>query len=304
MTTEAGPVPADQGQKQKVIEEVQPEVGQAQREALLEERKARWGDRPRFSYSFTSSNRPAGDPKSRTVSVSAPDLEEAERVALEDEGFDVRKESAVPSMEDDCPEMVEYREEKEARMRPLVDSLRSQLAAAGADVSNLGDDVLEALVTVGREALEGMGGGMSGMGFSAPPWRGSGRAPAGFARPGPSFGQQIDSLLGGFVGARNGIPLGAETFSLGANPGPHAAAEQSAFGYLVAMHRERQRKIALFRDVLAGAALWLGNRLAPQPHPFEAFAAPQVVPSLTAPANGPWVELGEPAPIPAPGEGF
>lgn len=276
-------IPEDQGQSQAVIEEPEASDG-----------------RPLFRYAFTSGGRPPGDPLSRTVEVLAHDIGHAQKLALDEHKFDVRKENAHCEYEEGCPELVEAKRVKEAQMRPLIDSLRSQLAAAGADVSNLGDDVLEALITVGRQALTSMGG--RGIGPDIMAFPGS-AFPGGFGAPPPVV------PIPPVSGRRNGIPVGAdafaprETFSLGGYPGALGMAEQSAFGFLVAQYQDRQRKVKLFRDVLAGGALYLGALLAPEPHPFE-FAARGL--GLGGMELGPGLPFTKPPleSIPAPGEGF
>lgn len=264
------------------------------------------GEEQTFRYTFRSTHRPAGDPLAREVTVWARSLKEARQLAFEKEGFDVRKERAEVDMDSEAPEKVEAERAQKVRLKPMVDAVRQGLSEAGVDMSRVTDDLLEGFVKVGgqvfggalfrkhqnvygaAEASQGLGacdGGPSGMkAVQAPGTRIPG---AGFA-PFPEFGP-----AGGFNGF--GAPGPFESFALGQGPG---MAEQSAFGYMVRVHQERQRKIRLFREILAGAAYWLADYVQPQPHPFDAFGDVR----REWPAAGPLQGLGE-APG-SPGEGF
>jgi hypothetical protein len=278
--------------------------GQGQTQAVIED------DRPVFPYVFRSCNRPAGDPLAREVEVMAPSYADAVRLAAEEHEFDIDKENAGILPHDlpvGCPEQVAIEEARKARVQPQIDALKSKLASTGVDVSTIPEEVFEAFVQLGQEALSSFRAG--GMQFVPNGPSGMPQAFGGMPAPG-GFPSMVDvaGVLGGMGAAapRGPFPSPHETFSLGGPGGFANVADNSAFGYMVRLANERRRKIQLFRDVLAGGAFAIAEYLSPPPHPFgadplHAFGA--LIGGLQAPQP---LSDWQAAPVipPARGEGF
>jgi hypothetical protein len=223
-------VPEDQGQAQAVIDE------------------------PLFKYVFTNrNNRPAGDHLIRDVEVLAPNLEEARRLALEEHDYDVGKEGMGPlPLPEGCPEQIAFEAAHKERMQPQIDALKEKLTEAGANIDGIGDEVFEAFVNLGLDALAAAraSGGLPGMGMGAGP----------FAR----LSEMADAALGaapqgrGFSG-----PSPFESFTLGGDRRPRLVGTSPFQGQAPAPAGDpvTLARIETFKEVLCGGVAWLGQRL-------------------------------------------